>query len=857
MARVINQIIKWVSQQPYWQQACFDKIFKGQDLSRADYHALLENMLQDGGLLPMPQERPDLSFYKIAQDSSNEKIEEKIIIKELTNLKNINALAEDQRLTFHPQLTVIFGANGSGKSGYARVLGNASFTRGDKDVLPNINHRNPENFAQTANIVVEVSGIEKKLLHKIGTRNFYLDSFYMFDTTSVVAHLSSENQMSFSPAGLDLLSQLVDVTDEVRAHLDEEIAKKKHPNTFSNSLSGKTAIKVWLENIDASSDIDELDQYSTWSNEDQTKYETVDRRIAVLKSENTQEKISELEQKIRDIEQLNEDLIDLDNAIKEEKQKSVLEQVEKWNLYRSRLEFFQDQGKLDDWITFIKTARDYTNADVDYPGDEDQCIFCNQPLSADAVQYIHGLWDKLEDNTYRDFDNLSKEITIQIQHLTTLNTNLLDEERAVYRQLKSDDPATLAIINSFTKFSEDLRTTLIDKSLEHNTFDLQKLPENGQEGLHKLITEYQQKIKGLLDREVEKEIEVLTQQKLTLEHQKYIHSIKDEIRDYINNLKWISRAEDNALRGNSRSITLQHGQLFKSLVTEEYIRLFEETIRNLCCPMNLKIVTRNKKGVTYRQISLNPENEDADDLPTPNKVLSEGEQRAVALSDFFTEVALDTNSRGVILDDPITSLDFAWQDIIANYIVQEAKRQQVILFTHDLHFMHCLTKQTEGKVEFSSHWIEKRNGVPGYVFLDNSPAVESNYKSAQIPLKKWQKARGVDIPPEQVEMILKEGFGALRSCYEYLIIYKIIGNVVQRFDERISFERLKDVCVDPEIHQVIIDKISQLSRYIEGHLHSDIHNAQKPMPDMLKQEIDTYQQICKRIKESIKQKDKL
>jgi wobble nucleotide-excising tRNase len=50
------------------------------------------------------------------------------------------------------------------------------------------------------------------------------------------------------------------------------------------------------------------------------------------------------------------------------------------------------------------------------------------------------------------------------------------------------------------------------------------------------------------------------------------------------------------------------------------------------------------------------------EIATPDKILSEGEKLAVALADFLTEVALDTTSRAIILDDPVTSLDLEWRE---------------------------------------------------------------------------------------------------------------------------------------------------------------------------------------------------
>lgn len=109
---------------------------------------------------------------------------------------------------------------------------------------------------------------------------------------------------------------------------------------------------------------------------------------------------------------------------------------------------------------------------------------------------------------------------------------------------------------------------------------------------------------------------------------------------------------------------------------------------------------------------------------SPDKVLSEGEKRAVALADFITEVALDVTSGGIILDDPVTSLDLEWRETIADILVKEAERRQVIVFTHDLPFLYFLKKHAEELgIDLATHWIKRGNidGKPGYVYCNNCP----------------------------------------------------------------------------------------------------------------------------------------
>ncbi|MFB4166162.1 AAA family ATPase [Alteribacillus sp. JSM 102045] len=49
-------------------------------------------------------------------------------------MNNVNALSQNQSITFSPNLTLVYGENGSGKSGFSRLLSTGCVSR----VLPNL-----------------------------------------------------------------------------------------------------------------------------------------------------------------------------------------------------------------------------------------------------------------------------------------------------------------------------------------------------------------------------------------------------------------------------------------------------------------------------------------------------------------------------------------------------------------------------------------------------------------------------------------------------------------------------------------------------------------------------------------------
>ena len=202
----------------------------------------------------------------------------------------------------------------------------------------------------------------------------------------------------------------------------------------------------------------------------------------------------------------------------------------------------------------------------------------------------------------------------------------------------------------------------------------------------------------------------------------------------------------------------------------------------------------------------------------------------------------------------MTSLDIEWREIIASILAKEAKRRQVIVFTHDLHFLYFLKKHAEQNiVEVLTHWIQQIDGKPGYVSLNNSPALEREGCKTTRAREFYLRSR--NSAGEERQNILKSGFSELRSCYEAFIIYELFEEVVMRFDARVSFGRLKDIRWDESIADRVNAKCELLSGYIAGHLQCNGHIVE-PDPQMLLDEIEAYDALRRELRE-LKKKRKV
>ena len=156
MPSVLAEVRSWAKGLPYWEQAALDAILAGRQLGDAEHDKLVQYLLEDNGLANSKTNRPPLqALNTVAEDAP--RATEPTIIDKISNLENINALVPGQVLEFGPALTAIYGANGAGKSGYACVLGCAGFTRGDKQVLPDVSKPFKEDAVLCADDIMTIS----------------------------------------------------------------------------------------------------------------------------------------------------------------------------------------------------------------------------------------------------------------------------------------------------------------------------------------------------------------------------------------------------------------------------------------------------------------------------------------------------------------------------------------------------------------------------------------------------------------------------------------------------------------------------------------------------------------------------
>jgi hypothetical protein len=132
---LLNNILAWTQTLPKWQRDAARRLLQREEgLSEDDYAQLYALLKAEHKLLNSDRlvAEPLASAHLPATIESGETI----TLKEMRELSHVNRIAPNQTLVFNETgMTVIYGGNGTGKSGYVRVMKQACRCRDQSETV--------------------------------------------------------------------------------------------------------------------------------------------------------------------------------------------------------------------------------------------------------------------------------------------------------------------------------------------------------------------------------------------------------------------------------------------------------------------------------------------------------------------------------------------------------------------------------------------------------------------------------------------------------------------------------------------------------------------------------------------------
>src|ERR1700722_14885345 len=135
MNDVFSETLEWSQDQPGWQRDALRRLFTLGTLSTADIEDLVEICKAAHGLSATPRTPEPLKKEHLATETRQTT---PVSLASVKHHHGVNALAAEQTVAFGQNLTIVYGQNAAGKSGYTRILKRACRSRGIENILGNV-----------------------------------------------------------------------------------------------------------------------------------------------------------------------------------------------------------------------------------------------------------------------------------------------------------------------------------------------------------------------------------------------------------------------------------------------------------------------------------------------------------------------------------------------------------------------------------------------------------------------------------------------------------------------------------------------------------------------------------------------
>ena len=863
---LLNKILVWAAEKlSPWQRDALRRLFQKQELTEQDMDDLYA-MLKSARGLPDTKKRQPVPLAKEHLPAVGKTVES-VVLKAMRELKNVNRIAEEQKLEFKPKgITVIYGENASGKSGYFRVLKRACRARDTSETIhPDANDAKASKKIPEAIFDIEVDGHSKSLnWDRDAAPPDELSTIAVFDAHCARAYLD-EQDVAYVPYGLDIVQNLGQrVLPKLSIRLEQEIESINTDTRPFADLQGDTAVGRIMASLSANTSPQEVKALAELKKDEKNRLADLDKTLA---ESDPKAKAKEVRLSAQRVDGLisridtatacvNDSAVQNLKSCDDETATAIQAEAIAAEHFRAGESLLQGTGE-QVWKDLFEAARRYSTKSA-YPDEVfphvcegARCLLCQQPLDQDAAKRMQ----RFEEFVKQD---IAKTATQKREQRAAAEKNIIEAflafglDAAMTEEIKQLDHVLLEDTQEFEKKVEARRTWMLSALKAHDWDKTPILSGDTRTKLKQLsvnLLAQAAEIDKAGDESNKKALEaeraeLQTRSKLFPRLNSVLTLIKQmQVREKLtkcrNDLK--TRAvSDKAKEFASEAVT----EALKKALNEEFSALGLGHIKT-------KLVERVERGKMKHRLVL--------DLsvtkPITTKleeILSEGEQRAMAVGSFLAELHLADHRGGIVFDDPVSSLDHHRRKQVARRLVEEAKKRQVIVLTHDTVFLAELQYFIEQlHSDVLIHHLEWANNRPGHV----SQGLPWEHKTFLDRLDKHEKAQKAlennwpTYPNEEDRGNIRREYSRLRATIERGIEEIVLNRVVQRYQDEIRFKQLRGVVGFTEDEFKEIERLHKACCDVtEAHDPSPAKDASVPDPKQLGKDIAALRAVVDKIK---------
>lgn len=693
-AAALADILKWSAELPPWQQDALRRLCGHASLEAADITALVG--VCKGGAAGAP-----LDASHVRDPAASHAV---VSLGALYGLLHVNALAPGERLSFGKSgLTVIYGDNGAGKSGYARVLKQLCRARSQKDdaILPNIYASS--SGTPSASVDFFIGGQKRGTSWTQGSApDPMLSAVSVFDSRTANVHVENTNNLAYTPLPLRILAGLAQacqdvkakLTAEIKAHQEQTPAILSTPECKPDTLVGKL-----IAGLSGKTEPEAVEKCAGLTAVEETRLQTLSADLASDPARTVRQlqgQESRIKSAIEQLERLMAAATDGSRTALRDAHTHLA--TARSAAAAASADLFADEPLpdigSDVWRVLWEAARNYSRAsaysDRPFPvtGNGTHCVLCQQSLSEEASKRLSSFEAFVQDESKRREQEAADAYHERLDQVSSQAISMKDLA-AIVTTIRDDigqEEVASTLRREILHLAWRLRAILLTHSLAVLP-DLPPATANSLDSLRTTLSRIATRMKGLQSEASSPQRAALIAERDGLADRKWLGLVKADVLAQIERLKASEAIEKASKDTATNKITTQSARIVQALVTNRLRASFAKEVDKLGVA-GLAIELQQAKtsaGVPFFQVRLiNKPSEPV------GKVLSEGEHRCVALAAFLAELSTIDAQSAIVFDDPVSSLDHLHRDKVAVRLAEVGQTRQVIVFTHDMAFLLLL-----------------------------------------------------------------------------------------------------------------------------------------------------------------------
>jgi energy-coupling factor transporter ATP-binding protein EcfA2 len=849
---VLEEILGWSQERPAWQRDAMRRLVLNGELSDDDISALADICKSAHGLAEQQAITPLMQEHVPQKKAGNAPVS----LVSIFHHRGVNALAEAQTLNFGPNLTVVYGDNAAGKTGYIRILKSACRARGQEKILGNV--------ISGATPLSPVVSIKYKIGSEAEPREWagsgedeFISRVSVFDSQCAAVYLTEKTDVAFRPFGLDLFDKLVKACRAIRAKLESEqraLASNALPAVLAQIPEG-TAVAKLLASVSSLTKPETVQTLARLSPEQEARLALLERSLLDLQANDPDKMIRQLTLRAGRVQALTRHLKEVEAALSAQSVAAVFDartedRRKTEEARRLREATFPLAGMLagtgsESWTSLWEAARRFSQEqaypDQAFPVVENgaHCVLCQQDLDHAAGHRLRQFEAFVASTTERELRQIRETFTLLRNSFTDFKTTAeaIDE---TLKEIRIEHEALADMVSAALVSNESRRKAVVLALAENNDLgaDCPALVSVAQE-TDTLAEQIETRVDTLRTSATDETFKHVTADAQELRARRLLAQHEPLVLNEIERKKKIAAYGLCLNDTTTTAITQKSTAITKTAVSKKLKQRFKDELSNLAF-RHVEVELSEAggvEGVLYHKLILTR----APGVELP-RVVSEGEQRCLSIAAFFAELSTADDPSGIVFDDPVSSLDYRWREGVARRLVQEAKARQVIVFTHDIVFLLLLKDFAEEQsiAQLDQHVRHLSNGAG--VCEDELPWVAMPVKRKIGYLNnEWQAADKLLRSGHQAayEKEAKYLYGLLREAWERALEEVLLGGIVERFRPSVQTQHIGTIAdITTDDCRTVDAAMTKCSKWLPGHDQAAAARAPVPEPAELKADIE-------------------